>query len=107
MTPVMTPIEAALFVVLLALPMFGLVHWQIARLGDPRYLRRHGVVIVRETAIEAHSEAIGEYCGHPIWATVTFKGMNYRFDHVLEPRRRDRLEPGELFIEPGLVYVVE
>jgi hypothetical protein len=102
-----SPIEAALFVLVLALPMFGFVHWQIARLGDPRYLRGKGVVIVRESALEAHSEPIGEYRGHPIWGSVTFKGMRYRFDHVLDARKRERIEPGELFIEPGLVYVVE
>jgi len=102
-----SPIEAALFFLVLALPAFGLLHRQIAKLSDPKYLREQGVIIVLEKAIESHSEPIGEYRGHPIWGSVTFKGMQYRFDHILESRKRERLEPGELFIEPGLVYVVE
>jgi hypothetical protein len=102
-----TPLESALLFLVLALPAFWLVHRQVAKLGDPRYLREQGVVIVLEKAIEAHAGEIGEYMGQPIWETVTFKGMRYRFDHIVEPRRRERLEPGELFIEPGLVYVVE
>jgi hypothetical protein len=104
----MTPLESALLFLVLALPAFWLVHRQFAKLGDPRYLRQQGVVIVLpEKAIEAHTGEIGEYMGRPIWETVTFKGMCYRFDHVVEARRRERLGPGELFIEPGLVYVVE
>jgi hypothetical protein len=31
--------------------------------------------------------------------------MEYRFHHVQDRRARERLAPGELFIEPGLVYV--
>lgn len=103
----MSPIEAALLILVMALPAFWLVNRQLARLDDPDYLRRQGIVIVLEKAIEAHTPAIGEYRGHPIWETVIFKGMRYRFDHVVEQKRRERLEPGELFIEPGLVYVIE
>lgn len=103
----MTPLEAALLVLVMALPAFWWTHREFARLSDPRYLREQGVVIVRETAIEAHTAAVGEYMGHPIWESVTFKGMQYRFDHVLEARKRECIAPGELFMEPGLVYVAE
>lgn len=103
----MTPLESALLVLVLALPAFWLVQRQFAKLTDPGYLRQQGVVIVLEKAIEAHTGEIGEYMGRPIWETVTFKGMRYRFHHIVEARRRDRLAPGELFIEPGLVYVIE
>jgi hypothetical protein len=48
---------------------------------------------------------IGEYKGHPIWGSVRFMGMDYRFDHVLDERARERLGAGELYIEPGLVYI--
>ena len=94
-------------VLVMALPAFWWVQRQFAQLSDPGYLRTQGVVIVLDKALEAHSAAIGEYMGQPIWETVTFKGMLYRFDHIVERRRRERLAPGELFIEPGLVYVVE
>ncbi len=67
----MTPLEAALFALVLALPAYWLVMRQINQLRDPRYLREHGIVIVVEEALEAHSEAIGEFMGHPIWASVT------------------------------------
>jgi hypothetical protein len=43
--------------------------------------------------------------GRPIPGSVTFRGMQYRFDHVLDRRCRERIVPGELFLEPGLVYV--
>jgi hypothetical protein len=42
-----------------------------------------------------------------VWASVRFMGMEYRFDHVQDPRARERLAPGELFLDPGLVYVVQ
>lgn len=103
----MTPLESALLFLVLALPAFWLVHRQFAKLGDPRYLRQQGVVIVLDKAIEAHAGEIGEYMGRPIWETVTFKGMRYRFDHIVEQGRRERLQPGELYLDPGLVYAVE
>ena len=43
--------------------------------------------------------------GRPIWASVTFMGMQYRFGHVAGSRSRERTGPGELFLDPGLVYV--
>jgi hypothetical protein len=64
-------------------------------------------VIVSTRAIQSHTQAIGEYVGQPIWASVRFMGMDYRFDHVLDRRARERLSPRELFLEPGLVYATE
>jgi hypothetical protein len=32
-------------------------------------------------------------------------GLEYRFDHVLSPLGKERLAPGELYLEPGLLYV--
>jgi hypothetical protein len=43
--------------------------------------------------------------GRSIWGSVTFMGMEYRFDHVVPASHRERLAPGELYLEPGLVYI--
>ena len=102
----MTPIDAAILVLILALPLHWLVLRHFDQIADPACLRRHGVVVVLERALQARSEPIGEYLGGPIWGSVTFKGMRYRFDHVLDARCPERIAPGELFIDPGLVYVV-
>jgi hypothetical protein len=102
-----SPLDAALLVMILALPLFWLVLRELDRLDDPAYLRRQGVVIVLDRVLEARSAPIGEYMGRPIWATVTFMGVQYRFDHVIERRRRDRIEPRQLFLEPGLVYITD
>jgi hypothetical protein len=103
----MPALDAAAVVAVLALPAFWLVHRELARLGDPAYLREHGVVIVSEKALQEHSEPIGEYLGHPIWASVRFMGMEYRFHRVQDRRKREDLAPRELYLEPGLVYVTD
>jgi hypothetical protein len=97
--------EAAIIVACLALPLLWIVRRELERLEEPAYLRQHGVVIVSERALQSHSAPIGEYRGHPIWASVRFKGMDYRFDRVVESRQRERLGPRELFLDPGLVYI--
>jgi hypothetical protein len=100
-------LEAVLLILIMALPFHWLVLREFDRLTDPAYLRRQGVVIVVEDALQARSEPIGRYMGQPIWATVTFMGMQYRFDHVIDRRKRDSIAPRELFLEPGLVYVTD
>ena len=105
----MSALEASIIVVLAVLPWYWLVQRELAKLEDRDYLRAHGVVIVSQTALQAHSAPIGHYLGRPIWGSVTFMGMEYRFDHVVDPRAsrsaRERLGPRELFLDPGLVYV--
>ena len=101
----MSPLEVLIVFLLMALPSWWLVLRELDRLEDPRYLREHGVVIVAEGALQAHSEPIGEYMGHPIWGSIRFMGMEYRFDHVLDGQARERLARGELFLDPGLVYI--
>src|SRR5262245_36421861 len=101
----MTPLDAGALVLLMLLPFHWLIRRELAK-EEARDLRRCGIVIVRERALEAHSRAIGEYRGHEIWETVTFRGLVYRFHHVLPRERREKLAPGELFLDPGLVYVV-
>ena len=103
----MSALEALVVFLLVSLPIHWLVQREFAKLADPGYLRAHGVVIVSERALQARSAPIGEYRGQPIWASVRFMGMDYRFDHVRDPKTRERLEPGELFLDPGLVYVVD
>jgi len=102
----MSPLEALVVFLLVALPVHFVVRREFEKLADPTYLRANGVVVVAQGALQSHSEPIGEFGGHPIWASVRFMGMEYRFDHVQDPRTRERLAPGELFLDPGLVYVV-
>ena len=101
----MAPLEAAALVIVLILPFHWLVQRELASAAnvDPR---RCGIVILRDRALEARSPPVGEYQGHPIWGTVTFRGMIYRFDRIQQPRHRDALAAGELFLDPGLVYVL-
>ena len=101
----MTPLEAVLVPVALALPLLWLIRLELDRLSRPEYLRRHGVVIVAEDALESRSQPIGRYMGGIVWGTVTFKGMVYRFDHVTPRERCESIGPGQLYLEPGLVYV--
>lgn len=65
------------------------------------------MVIVSEKALQAHSEAIGEYLGRPIWRSVRFMGMDYRFDRVIHPGMRESLGPRQLFLDPGLLYITD
>lgn len=102
----MTPIDAAALFVALFLPLNWIVLRHFRELRDPAYLSRHGVVIVADGVLEARSDVVGEYMGRPIWASVTFMGLVYRFDRVQPPARREALRPGELFLDPGLVYVL-
>ena len=101
----MSALEAFVVIALIAWPWIWLVRRELGKLRDPRYLRRHGVVIVSENALQWHSAPIGEYMGRPIWGAVRFMGMEYRFDRVVDRRRRERIGPRELFLDPGLVYV--
>ena len=101
----MSPFEFSVVFALVVLAVHWLVKREFEKLADPAYLRAHGVVVVSERALQAHSEPIGEYQGHPIWGNVRFMGMDYRFDHIQDRKARERLSPGELFLDPGLVYV--
>ena len=91
----------------MALPLHWLVEHELAKLADPRYLRKQGIVVTGLQALEAHAPAIGTYMGREIWASVTFMGMVYRFDHIVPAARREAIGPQELYLEPGLVYVTD
>ena len=101
----MTPLEAVLVPLALALPLWWLMQLELDRLANPDYLRRHGIVIVAESALESRRDPVGRYMGRTVWGTVIFKGMVYRFDHVIRPTQREAIGPGQLYLEPGLVYV--
>ena len=100
----MNALEAGVLVALLVLPVHWLVQRELGKLDDPRYLRRHGVVIVSPAILEAHTAPIGRYLDREIWGSVTFMGMRYRFDRIVPPRERERISARELYLPPGLVY---
>lgn len=101
------PIEAALLVATLVVLAYVFTSWQLGRLVDPVSVRRQGVVIRREEVLEEKSAVIGYYAGREIYASVTFKGMVYRFDRVALSSYRSRVCERELFLEPGLVYTTD
>ena len=103
----MSALEALGVFLLVALPLHWIVQRQFAKLRDPAYLREHGVVVLSQRALQTHSDPIGVYMGQPIWETVTFMGLLYRFDHIADPRRREFTAARELYLEPGLVYITE
>ena len=101
----MNPLEAVALIVVLLLPLHCLVQWQFSRLHDPQFLRAQGIVVVRESALDGHTDPVGEYAGCAIWGSVTFLGMIYRFDRIARPQDKEKTGPGELYLDPGLVYV--
>jgi hypothetical protein len=102
----MSPLDAAALFLLLYLPFHWLVRRHFRQLAEPAYLRRQGVIVESDAVLEARSAPIGEFMGQPIWGSLQFMGMQYRFDHILDRRQRERIAAGELFLDPGLVYVV-
>jgi hypothetical protein len=102
----LSPLEAALLVAALALPFHLAVQWQLSRLSDPGYLRAQGVVIIDERVVKLRG-SIGEFRGRTIPESVVFFGIAYRFDRVTAPAQKGELAAGELYLEPGLVYVTD
>lgn len=97
----MTPLDAAFVFALLFLPLNWLVLRHFDRLQEASYLRGCGVVICSHTVIDAWGAPIASYMGSPVWASITFKGMQYRFDRVIEG---EGIAAGELLLQPGIVY---
>lgn len=98
----MSPLEAALLIAVLVLPFHLFLQWQLALQCDPRYLRKHGVVIRREEILEGCGEVIGRYCGRDIPSALVFMGMQYRFAGVVPFAYR--VKSCELLLAPGLLY---
>ena len=103
----MDPISPIAFGALLALPFHLVVRRYVAVHTDPALLRQKGVVVVHDRALEARSAPIGEYMGGPIWGSVTFKGMVYRFERIVRRRDRNLTGPGKLYLDPGFIYRVD
>jgi hypothetical protein len=101
----LSPLEAALLVAVLTLPFHLLVQWQLGLQSDPRYLRKHGVVIRREEVVEFSGEVIGHYRGRAIREAVVFMGMDYRFARIVAPSYN--VQARELLLPPGLLYVTD
>jgi hypothetical protein len=101
----MSPLEAALLIVALTLPFHLLVQWQLGLQCDPRYLRKHGVVIRREDIVERSRETVGRYRGVDIPAALVFMGMNYRYAGIAPPGYR--VKSRELVLPPELLYVTD
>jgi hypothetical protein len=68
------------------------------------YWREHGVVVVRARSVQCSGAVIGRYMDSDIHEWVRFKMHTYRFDHVVDPSRKEMTGAGELYLEPGLVY---
>jgi hypothetical protein len=64
------------------------------------------VIIRRPEALDARSEVIGNYLGAAIHRSVQFKGMQYEFAGVVPPRYQKRIDENELYLDPGLLYVI-
>jgi hypothetical protein len=84
-----------------------LVRRELLRFAGPAYLRARGVIVVSERVLQERSQPIGQYLGHPIWASVRFMGMEYRFNRIVDPRTRSPIAPRELLLAPGRVYVTD
>jgi hypothetical protein len=92
--------------------ILGLLHFvarlERERLQAPDYVRRCGAAIGREALqIDPNTEVIGYYDGNEIRASVAYLGIRYRFECVVPPSYRRQLSAGELYVEPGLLYVTE
>lgn len=75
--------------------------------AGPAHLRARGVIVVSERVLQERAAPIGEYLGHPIWGSVRFMGMEYRFARIVDPRVRSPIAPRELLLAPGRVYVTD
>jgi len=99
----MNALEATALIGALVIPFHVLLQRQIARFSA--HVRKSGVAIDREEALEERGEVIGVFAGRAIYAWVVYLGMKYRFDRTV-PRRYAPMER-ELYLEPGLVYLTD
>lgn len=76
------------------------------RLANPQAFADLGAAVGRE-AVLASDEIVGYLNGCAIPAAVRYLGVRYRFDRVAPPAYRYAVQPGELFVEPGLLYIRE
>lgn len=76
------------------------------RLSDPQAFADLGAAVGQE-AVLASDEIVGYLNGCAIPAAVQYRGMRYRFDRIAPSSYRYAVRPGELFVEPGLLYIRE
>jgi hypothetical protein len=100
----MLVLACVLIMLAIALPLHWAVMYGLERCTSPEYFRRHGVIVKRREALDAIAEVIGIYGGAAIH--LTFKGMVYEFACVVPPRYQQRIHENELYMEPGLLYVI-
>lgn len=89
-------------------PLYFIAHLERTRLKNPRYVRQSGVAVEREAIlVDDQAQLLGYYDGCEIRSAVVYLGIRYRFECVVPASYRRQLLPGELYVEPGLLYVLE
>jgi hypothetical protein len=96
-------LEAVLVVAALALAFCWAVSFALARWDSPECL---GVVTLCPKRLDGHGELIGRYGEAPIYRSVRFKDTDYEFAGVVPPRCVRPIDENELYVEPGLLYVL-
>lgn len=98
--------DAAGFLLILAM-LYGawrVVRWAHAQ--DRSWQEREcGLVVDGLDALEAVADAIGRYMEMDIYELIRFRGVSYHFASVVAPDYKGSLHAGELFVEPGLLYL--
>lgn len=99
--------ELVVLAAALAAPLYFLTRLERDRVNDPQYVRRCGGVVSRERLRLGDAPVIGTYDGSPIYAQIEYLGIRYRFDRAMPPSSGFRPGAGELYVDPGLVYVTD
>jgi hypothetical protein len=94
-----------LFVLAMMFPIWMIMRDARERSGA-RYWQRVGVVVCNEQALDSVAEVIGCYMGANIYCSLVFRGVRYEYDRVALPGYKDVLRGRELYLEPGVIYVV-
>lgn len=92
--------------VLLIAPFHLAIQYHLARSVEADYLRQQGLAFPSVAAFDSVGPAIGTYSGSAIHASITFMGLDYTYDRIAPAKYRHRVKPNELFLQPGLVYVI-
>jgi len=104
----MDDLNAFLLAASLVPAVYLLVRMERSRSSDPEHVRRFGAAIGRDALRgEPNLEVIGYYDGVEIYAFVWHLGMRYRFERVVPSAYRRSVAARELFVEPGLLYVID
>lgn len=74
------------------------------RAFDPQAFAELGAAVGQE-AVLASDEIVGYLNGCAIPAAVQYRGVRYRFERIAPSSYRYAVRPGELFVEPGLLYL--